>query len=138
MPKPRAKDLAALPKDLEELGLESPEIEAKFDIPDREAFEALKKMVGSTITLLDRKGEPVEFACTMDKESLYLDLCFDTKHFALFEGGRMLRARQRYDLSGDPGHSCRFKNARVQAKTAQTSHSSLHPAVLARDEIRSA
>lgn len=129
--------LAALPKDLGELGLESPEIEAKFDLPDRATLEALKKLVGSNLALIDRQGHPVEFVCTMDKESLYLDTCFDTKRFRLFEGGRMLRARQRFDQVGAPEPSYRFKKAVVQAKTAHATHPGLHPAVLARDEIRS-
>jgi len=129
--------LATLPKDLSELGLESPEIEAKFDIPDRECLAALKQMVGSTITLIDNRDNPVEFVCTMDKESLYLDMCFDTKRLRLFQGGRMLRARQRYDLGECPGSAYTFKKAVVQAKTVQATHPSLHPAVMARDEIRS-
>jgi len=135
--RPRVKGLATLPKDLGELGLEAPEIEAKFIVPDRETFEALKQMVGGTLTLIDRRGNPVEFVCTMDKESLYLDTCFDTKRFRLFEGGRMLRARQRHDRGGGPESSYRFKKAVVQSKTSEATHPSLHPAVLARDEIRS-
>lgn len=138
MPRTGGKGPAVLPKGLGELGLESPEIEAKFDIPDRETLETLKKLVGHTITLSDGEDNPVEFVCTMDKESLYLDTCFDTRRFRLFEGGRMLRARQRFDRNGEPGPACRFKKAVLQAKTAQASHPSLHPAVLARDEIRSA
>jgi len=128
---------ATLPKHLQELGLESPEIEAKFDIPDRAILESLKLGVGSTLTLTDSRGEPVEFIWTMDKESLYLDTCFDTKHFTLFEGGRMLRARHRHDKGGGTEPDYRFKKAVIQGKTAETSHSGLHPAVLARDEIRS-
>ncbi|MFZ1614979.1 MAG: hypothetical protein WAT51_12445, partial [Holophaga sp.] len=117
----------ALPKDLGKLGLESPEIEAKFDIPDRATLEALKKLVGSNLTLIDRQGHPVEFVCAMDKESLYLDTCFDTKRFRLFKGGRMLRARRRFDLVGGPESSFCFKKAVVQAKTAHATHPSLHP-----------
>ncbi|MBK8794817.1 MAG: hypothetical protein IPN59_17240 [Holophaga sp.] len=126
-----------LPKDLGELGLASPEIEAKFDIPNRAGLAALKELVGSTITLIDSGNQPVEFVCTMDKESLYLDTCFDTKSFRLFQGGRMVRARQRYDLGGGSGPEYRFKKAVVQAKTAQATLTSFHPAVMARDEIRS-
>lgn len=128
---------APLPKNLRALGLDSPEIEAKFDIPDRATLEALKLWVGSTLSLADSQGEPVEFTWTMDKESLYLDTCFDTKHFTLFEGGRMLRARHRHDKGDGIEPEYRFKKAVIQGKTAETSHPGLHPAVLARDEIRS-
>lgn len=137
MSKAHAKTPSALPKDLQALGLECPEVEAKFDIPDRASLEALKGMLGSTLTLTDRRGERIAYTWTMDKESLYLDTCFDTKQFALYEGGRMLRARQRHDKDSGPEPEYRFKKAVIQGKRAEATHPALHPAVLARDEIRS-
>lgn len=137
MSKPHPTDPAALPKHLEALGLESPEIEAKFDVPDRATLAALKLSVGNTLTLTDGRGEPVEFLWVLDKESLYLDTCFDTRDFTLLGGRRMLRARHRHDLTSGTEMGYRFKKAVLQGKTAETDHPGLHPAVLARDEIRS-
>lgn len=119
----------------EDLGLESPEIEAKFLIPSEAVYESMKSLVGQEIYLKDIHGHRVRYTFEMNKEHIYEDTNFDTKDLALFNKRGMLRQRVRYDRK--PGEKkYKFAKAVFQAKNGPSENGDLDAAVFARNEIR--
>jgi hypothetical protein len=119
----------------ENLSLSSPEIEAKFLIPNKKTYRKLKDLIGREIVLSDIKGKPVRFMFQMNKEHVYEDTNFDTKQLSLLGKRGMLRQRVRYDRKpGDRDY--KFAKAVFQAKNGPSENSGMSAAVFARNEIR--
>lgn len=120
---------------LADLALEMPEIEAKFLIPNPAAYENLKLLAGTEITLTDANGRLVVYKVEKNKEHIYEDTNYDTKDLALFKRRGMLRERIRYDLNPQDS-TYEFKKAVFQAKDGPTENQGMQTAVYARNEIR--
>jgi ABC-type phosphate/phosphonate transport system substrate-binding protein len=121
--------------DFEELGLESPEIEAKFLVRSRKIFAELKALIGDEIKLRDATGREIVYIVEKDKEHIYEDVLFDTADLALFQSRGLLRQRVRYDRKSSD-HEYKFRKAVFQAKNGPADTSVMSSAIFARDEIR--
>ena len=128
---------------LENLGLEEPEIEAKFVIPSREILKAMKGLVGEKIVLFNENGERIKYHIEFNKEHIYEDTYYDTtstnatigKTLSLYKINALLRQRTRWDREeGEKEFSRKYTN--FQSKNSSTMSEGFNNAVFARNEFR--
>lgn len=106
--------------DLLPTGFEEMEIEAKFVIPDLQAYEKLKALQGQR--LLEK------YRVLFRYEAMFIDTYYDTEALDIFQNDGALRARRRYR---DPQATIP-RDARFQGKDATT----VIDAVFFRNETR--